>query len=128
MASGIYKIDIDFKNSHELLMKFLMIYSVANNVKDKENYLRKRHAEVLGYYALKGYSSETKNLILESLPTLNREHLNQINSELQKKKYLHKDKYNSNVRSVDQSIIVLSQYLKDTDSPILAVKFVKDNG
>lgn len=129
MSVKLYKIDQTFKNSQDLLSKFLTVYSVCSDLKNPKNHLRPRLATILSYYVLKGYSIQTKNLILESEPKLSREHLNQINSELKKRGYLIEDKFNSRNRKVNKELLALKNYVFATESasPLLVVKFVKES-
>lgn len=124
----VYGLINKYDNYHELLQNFLIMYSVSINLNNPNNHLKPRLSNVLSYYVLKGYSEETKKIILDSKEGLSRKHLNQINCELQKQGYLHPHKHNENRREVDKSLLELKEYLEMTkdDKPLLIIQFLKN--
>lgn len=125
---NVYGLINRYDNYHELLQNFLILYSVSINLNNPTNHLKPRLSNVLSYYVLKGYSEETKKIILDSKPGLTRKHLNQINCELQKQGYLHPHKHNENRREVDKSLLDLKEYLESNkdNKPHLVIKFLKN--
>jgi hypothetical protein len=121
---SFYKSHVEYANAYELLKKFITLYSVGQNLEKGENYLRPRLVEVLTYYVLKGYSDETKTLVLDSIPDMKITNLNQINSELQKKGYLIKDTYQSHLRHVTKPLIDLKKYLDSSSNGVPLFLFV----
>lgn len=121
---------VTYENSYELLKKLLALYSVSINLEKTKNYLRPKLIEILTYYVLKGYSTETKDFIMDSIPRMTRKNLNQINSELTKKGYLLRHKHQSHHREIPKSLQDLKNYSDDTFSkkPIFVVIFSKNNG
>lgn len=133
---NIYKFDIKYENTYELISHFVSVYSKANNVKfekideedkvdkTKDGYIRPALVKVLTYYVLKGYSDETKELILKGNPKMNLKNLNQINSELQNKGYLLKDKYKKGVRHLNKSLKNIKDYIENNEPPyVIMMKF-----
>lgn len=122
----LYNMEVSYKNNYELVYKFLTLYSVASNLHKGKNYLRPRLAEVLVFYVLKGYSAETKKIILDSIPKMNTENLNQINAELQKKGYLRRDKYQFHVKHLSPELNSFKEYLEENSgkNPRFSVKML----
>lgn len=116
-----------YDNSYELMRKFITLFSVSDNMTHGDSHLRPRLVEILTYYVLEGYSKETKNLILDSIPGLKVTNLNQMNSELKSKGYLIVDKYMAHNRHLAPELLDLKKYvLENKDkNPIFIVKFLK---
>lgn len=127
MSKEVYKIDVNYDNSYELLRHFLSVYIAANSIKDPDKYIRVGLIKVLTYYVLKGYSEETKEFIIDSIPYMNIKNLNQYNSELQKKGYLLKDKFKYHKRNLPEELYVLKKYVDSNMDkvPLFVVKYVK---
>jgi hypothetical protein len=111
----IYNIDIPYNNNYELVKSFLNMYTEAMSDIDDNLRLRPKLIEVLSYYMMYGYSDETKELIVSTMDSMNMLNLNQINSELQRKKYLYKDKYKDSLRHLSEPLEGLRQYLNNKD-------------
>jgi hypothetical protein len=124
----IYNIDIPYKNTYELVKSFLNIYTTSMSDIDENLKLRPKLIEVLSYYILYGYSDETKEMIIDSVDNMNILNLNQINSELQRKKYLVKDRYKNSLRHLSDSLNSLRLYLNDkSDKKVLLISYSKKN-
>ena len=125
MAKGksVYGLNIDFKDRLDLLKKILKLHALVTNINKAENYLRPKLVDVLSFYILRGYSKETKDLILASLGITGK-NLNQINSELTKKKYLIRDNNNFRKKHLSQELKVLRDYFLEGEyNKIYLVKF-----
>lgn len=124
----LYSIDIKFKDSIDLLQKVLTLYSAGVHLNRNNENLRPRLIQILAFYVLKGYSSETKDLILDSIPELKKSNLNQINSDLLKLGYLEKGRYKNDERTLSKPLLELKQYLeKDSNGkPFIIFKLTKD--
>lgn len=126
MSVNVYGIPITYKDKLDLLKKVLRIYASVININTNKNYLRPRLVDVLAFYILFGYTKDTKKLILESLK-MDIKNLNQINSELTKKKFLIRDANNFTKKHISKELEGLNDYfiLKKTNN-IFLVKFIKD--
>lgn len=130
MANDVYYKEVSFSNSYELHRYFLGVYQTLIKTDNGKDYLRPRLIEVMSYYLLFGYSDDTKKMILEQVPDVNYNNLKQINSELQQKGLLDKDKFINNKRYISDSLINMQDYVNkfktDEDgSPIFLIKFKK---
>lgn len=112
---NIYKVDIEYNNSHEMFRHFLTVYSTVSNIKHGGTYIRPQLVKVLTFYLLKGYNETTKDLIINSIKGMTRKNLNQINSELQKKGYLIKDKYAHTLRHLNQPLKDIKAYIESSN-------------
>ena len=127
MSLNIYGIPLVYRDKLDLLKKVLKVYATLINVNKKGNYLRPRLVDVLAFYILFGYNKETKILIMESLK-MDVKNLNQINSELSKKKFLIRDSNNFTKKHISKELDELKNYfLSDDLSKVFAIKFVKNN-
>lgn len=124
----LYSIDIKFKDSIDLLQKVLTLYSAGVHLNRNNENLRPRLIQILAFYVLKGYSSETKDLILDSIPGLKKSNLNQINSDLLKLGYLEKGKYKNDERTLSKPLMELKQYIETESNgkPFIIFKLTKD--
>ena len=122
-----YAMTVPFENSYELLLNFLILYSSVQNIRNGKNYLRPKLIEILAYYMLKGYNSDTKEYIIKHEPSLNKANLNQINSELSRKNLLIRDKYKAHDRVLSKDLQALSDYVlgKTETRPIFTIVFKK---
>ena len=111
--------DVYFSNDLEKLQKAIAWYSLMTNLFDGKDRLRPRLIEVLAYYVKLGYSSRTKDFILQSIPSLKRTNLNQINSDLQRSGYLVKDKMNESLRHLNPSLQKLKDFLESGDDLLM---------
>lgn len=123
MANTVYGFKVEFQDELDLLEKIISLYSTTKNMIDKENYLRPKLVKVLSFYVLRGYSKETKELILSSL-NINTQNLNTINSELTKKGYLVIDPYTQRKKHLSKELQELKDYFLHNDSnKVFMVKF-----
>lgn len=127
MSVNVYGIPIKYKDKLDLLKKVLRIYASVININAKKNYLRPRLVDVLAFYILFGYNKKTKELILQSLK-MDIKNLNQINSELTKKKFLIRDSNNYTKKHISKELEELNNYfiLEDTKK-IFLIKFSTDD-
>ena len=120
---NVYGFPISYTDELDLLKKVLKINAVVTNINENENYLRPKLVDVLSFYILLGYSKETKDLILESL-SINMKNLNQINSELTRKKYLIRDLHNFKKKHLSEELKSLKKYFIEGESAkIFLIKF-----
>lgn len=105
------------------VLKYYSISRVMEGLKDGEDCnLRPKLIVVLSYYIINGYSDETKQMLLGM--NINRLLLNQMNSELTRKKYLITDKLNKRKKALAPDIINLRDYfLSDIEPKIFAIVF-----
>lgn len=123
---NVYGFSIGYKDNLDLLRKVLKIYATVTNIDKSENFLRPKLVDVLSFYILLGYSKKTKSIILESLG-ITVKNLNQINSELNKKKYLVRDIHNFRKQHLSQELNNLKNYfINEEYSKIFLVKFRKN--
>lgn len=104
------KVDSDF----DKISKIVSIFSIIKNGNLGEMHIRQRCVEVISYYVLFGYSSETRALITESLK-ISKKNLNQINSELTLKGYLVKDSRNYHTKHLSQELQRIKDYFLSRD-------------
>ena len=94
----------------------MAVFATLEALKAGEVKIRKKLVDVLTFYALNGYSLETKNMIIETMG-ISSDNLTQINSELTKSGYLIRDRNNYRNKSIHPDL----ERLKNTfmnDSPI----------
>lgn len=91
----IYGIPVSYSSRHDLMKKSIELVSTVRYFSEDVERLRPRLVETLAFYALKGYSNETKQIVCESLG-VNILTVNQMNAELRKLGYLITDEYNKN--------------------------------
>lgn len=92
-APAIYGYTLDFKSRLDLMQKAVSIFATLEALKAGQVKIRKKLVEVLTFYALNGYSRETKTMITETL-RIKDDNLTQINAELTKSGYLIRDRNN----------------------------------
>jgi hypothetical protein len=126
MSNKVYRVDVGFRDSLEKIRHAITWFNLTNNLKKGKETLRPRLVEILAYYVMRGYSTETKNFIIKSIPKMKKTNLNQINSELQKLGYLIQDRVRENDRHLHPSLEQLKIYIKDNEFPIL-VMTLKNN-
>lgn len=127
MSVNVYGIPIKYKDKLDLLKKVLKIYASVININTKKNYLRPRLVDVLAFYILFGYNKKTKELILQSLK-MDIKNLNQINSELTKKKFLIRDNNNFTKKHISQELEELNKYfILENTKKIFLIKFSSDD-
>lgn len=120
---NVYGFPVVYNDQLDLLRKVLKIHAVVTNIEKDENFLRPKLVDVLSFYILMGYSSETKDIILESLD-ITTKNLNQINSELKKKKCLVVDIHNFRNKHLSEELKQLKNYFLEGDySKIFLIKF-----
>ena len=115
-VSPIYGYTLEFKNRLDLMRKAVAVFATLEALKACEVKIRKKLVDVLTFYALNGYSLETKNMIIETMG-ISSDNLTQINSELTKSGYLIRDRNNYRNKSIHPDL----ERLKNTfmnDSPI----------
>lgn len=104
------------------------MYALMINLKVGKIYLRPKLVEILAFYILKGYSDETKNLILKTL-NITRQNLNQINAELTRKGYLRIDQRSYRKKYLSPAMLQIKEYFMDSgteDFCLMGFKFEKD--
>ena len=114
-VSPIYGYTLEFKNRLDLMRKAVAVFATLEALKAGEVKIRKKLVDVLTFYALNGYSVETKNMIIETMG-ISSDNLTQINSELTKSGYLIRDRNNYRNKSIHPDL----ERLKNTfmnDSP-----------
>jgi hypothetical protein len=117
---------VEYSDDLDLMKKVLNIYAKIINIDRDDNFLSPRLVNVLSFYMLRGYSKETKKLILESLD-INVANLNQINAELTRKGCLERDKYNHSHKNLSPSLEELKNYLmEDAPAKVFVVRFDKE--
>ena len=89
----IYGYSLDFSNRLDLMKKAVSVFATLEALKAGEVKIRKKLIDVLSFYALNGYSRETKKMISETLE-ISTDNLTQINAELTKSGYLLRDRNN----------------------------------
>ena len=111
---NFYIHDFYYKDELDKIDKCLKMYALMVNETLGELHLRPRLVEVLGFYLLKGYNSEAKDLIVNTIG-IERQNLNQINSELTRKGYLIIDPYNYRTKKLNAGLTQLKEYIEDND-------------
>lgn len=89
----IYGYSLEFSNRLDLMKKAVSVFATLEALKAGEVKIRKKLIDVLSFYALNGYSRETKKMISETLE-ISTDNLTQINAELTKSGYLLRDRNN----------------------------------
>ncbi len=118
----VFSTKLIFKHKLDLIQQVLLFYSLSRRISDVDCKLRPKLIVVLSYYILNGYNDQTKEMILDL--GMNKLLLNQMNSELTRKKYLITDTKNLRKKHLANDIKNLSEYFTNSDSPnIFAIKF-----
>lgn len=104
--------NIIFSDKLDICRKIMTIYALIVNLHHSESFLKQKGAEVLAFYMAMGYSQSTKDMIVKALET-NIRNLNQINAELTRKKFLVRDPYNTQKRSLCQELQRLRDFFLD---------------
>ncbi len=118
----VFSTNLTFKHKLDLIQQVLLFYSLSRRIPDVDCKLRPKLIVVLSYYILNGYNDETKEMI-QNLG-INKLLLNQMNSELTRKKYLITDTKNLRKKHLAEDIKNLSEYFSNPESPnIFAIKF-----
>ena len=116
----------EYTDTLDKLTKVLQMYALMVNLKIGKIYLRPRLVEVLAFYILRGYSPETKEIIINTL-NIEKANLNQINSELTKKGYLRIDQRSFRKKYLSPAMLQIKEYfMKDEDFCLFGFKFEKD--
>lgn len=118
----------EYKDSLDKLTKVLQLYALMVNLKVGKIYLRPKLVEILAFYILKGYSDETKELIIKTL-NITRPNLNQINAELTRKGYLRIDQRSYRKKYLSPAMLQIKEYFMDGKSDdfcLMGFKFEKD--
>lgn len=113
MKNPVYANRIHSTSDLDKVNRIVSIFSIIKNGNLGYTHIRPRCVEVLSYYILFGYSKSTKNLIHET--GITDKNLNQINSELQKKGYLIKDRGNLHNRHLAEELVTIRKYFMDED-------------
>lgn len=123
MSINVYGYPVDYSDELDLLRKVLKVHAVVTNIDKDENFLRPMLVKVLSFYILWGYSKETKEIIMDSLE-ITQKNLNQINSELTKKKYLVRDTHNFRKKYLSKELTMLKNYFLEGDyKKVFLVRF-----
>lgn len=117
---------IRYKTQFDLTYKALKIYANIVNLDRGFTYIRPKLAEIMAFYIVYGYSRETKDLIIESLNT-NDKNLNQMNSELHKLRLLVRGTLNFKKVKISPEMAAMKQYLeRGEDFSFLIANFRKE--
>lgn len=105
--------NMSYEHKIDLLVETLDIYEIVNRVQDK---LQTAEKEALAFYILYGYSNDT----IDSLRKASKKekkvsYIRTINSNLRRKGYLYKDKYNKHVSHVNPVILDIAKCLIESD-------------
>lgn len=105
--------NMSFEHKVDMLVETLDIYEIVNRVKDK---LQTAEKEALAFYILYGYSNDT----IDSLRKASKKekkvsYIRTINSNLRRKGYLYKDKYNQHISHVNPTILDIANCLLESD-------------
>lgn len=114
-ATPIYGYKLNFTNRVDLMKKAVTVFATLEALDAGRVKIRKKLIDVLTYYTLNGYNSETKKMIMESL-SMTRDNLTQINSELTKCGYLIRDKMNYRKKTIHPDLERLKNVFMD-ESP-----------
>lgn len=114
MSINVYGYPVSYSDKLDLLRKVLKVHAVVTNIDKNENFLRPKLVDVLSFYILMDYSKETRDIILDSLD-ITQKNLNQINSELTKKKYLIRDNNNFRKKHLSKELKMLKKYFLEGD-------------
>lgn len=122
-SPNVYGFNVSYKDNLDLLRKVLILNATSTNINKGKNYLRPKLVDVLSFYILYDYSKDTKDLIMDSIGITSK-NLNQINSELTRKQYLIRDKYNSRIKYLSEELKSLKKYfLEEETSKLFLIKF-----
>lgn len=105
--------NMSFEHKVDMLVETLNIYEIVNRVKEK---LQTAEKEALAFYILYGYSNDT----IDSLRKASKKekkvsYIRTINSNLRRKGYLYKDKYNQHISHVNPTILDIANCLLESD-------------
>lgn len=115
VIDSIYGYSVKPKNRLDLMRISVAIFATLERVRTGEVMIRKKLEDVLAFYALNGYNTETKKMIIETL-NISADNLTQINAELTRNGYLIRDNNNFRKKYLHPDIL----RLKDTlTSPIV---------
>lgn len=115
IMSGIYGYKLEIEDRLDLMKKAVAIFATLERVRTGKVKIRRKLEDVLAFYALNGYNSETKRMIIETLG-ISADNLTQINAELTRNEYLIRDKNNFRKKYLHPDIIRLKEILA---SPVL---------
>lgn len=122
----LYGMKVSYTDELDLMQKVLNLYSKVINISSTENFLRPRHVSVLAFYLLKGYTNETKKLVLDSLE-ISVANLNQINAELTKKGFLIRGHSNYSEKFLSKGLESLKEYFMNREfNKLFMVSFKLD--
>lgn len=116
MPKEIYFNQLKYKDEIDMLQKIIRIYSIVKLNDDLENHEEK----VLMFYFKYGYSSETKDMIRESLD-ITAHYLNTINYHLDNKGYLRKDENNKQKKHLSDDLKKLREAFLDKGVEVYAI-------
>lgn len=114
----IFGYPVKFDSRLDLMKKAVAIFATLERVRTGEVKIRRKLEEVLSFYALNGYSPETKRMIIETMG-ISSDNLTQINAELTKNGYLIRDNNNFRKKYLHPDILRLKNTLT---SPIIDKK------
>jgi hypothetical protein len=123
---------IKYLTEYDLVRKILFIYCSYKSalVGDfKTNFIRPRAADVLAYYIVFGYSTETIKTIADSLSLsdrpLTKRGVYVINELLIKTGYLVNDKYNRDKKYISKDLLDFVEFCKKENN-LLLIKFEEE--
>lgn len=105
---GPLKYDLIYTTEYELYVKMI---EIANIVKDWG--LTKYQIDILTFYLIYGYSTETKKLILEHTTIKSIDSLNTQNYQISKKGILVPDKRNKNNKNLSYELNDIKEFVKE---------------
>ena len=114
MNNKILKIDFSSKTEHQM---FKMILGFNDIIYDWK--LTKSQAEILVYYLRFGYSSSTKDVILNNTDVKNRQSLNTQNNLLTNKKLIIADTKNKHNKKFCKELLNIRDFVKNNYKAIL---------
>lgn len=115
---SIYAYPVTTDSRLDLMKKAVAIFATLERVRTGKVKIRKKLEQVLAFYALKGYNTEAKQMITQTLG-ISSDNLTQINAELTRNGYLIRDKNNFRKKYLHPDIL----RLKDTlASPVIDTK------
>ena len=102
--------------AHEVI-RCIKLYVILNDIKK----LTGRKLEVLAYYLIRGYSKDTKKVILNGL-NITDSNLNNINHELRKMGVIKRVGYNQSKNEVSEDLLAFKKFIVDKEGSYILIK------